>query len=149
HHLHLLIKSFCCVSVLIFASCSSTQSGVSEGTKEVPPRDPAKERSETVEDEKQAMNYRLSISFISIGEGPDYNAKQSFDQLLLEWEKKTGKKIDFEQHPWGREGELDLCSQLVELAPDQQTDFISKIKETIGTSKLVQISENQPCTHKR
>jgi hypothetical protein len=148
NHLNILTKVLNLMFIVLLTSCS-TQNGVTDGSKEVAPRDPAKEHSETVQDEMQAMNYRLSISFISIGEGPDFNAKQSFDKLVIEWEGKIGKRIEFEQYPWGREGELDLCSQLVDLKPDQQFEFITQIKETIGSSKLVQITENQPCAHKR
>lgn len=137
------------VSIILWTACGTTQNGISDDMKEVAPRDPAKERSETVEDEMQAIKYRLIVSFISIGEGPDFNAKQSLDKIISDWENRIGGKIEAEQYPWGREGELDICYQLKDLNVDQQIAFITQIKDVVGASKLVQISENQPCLHKR
>jgi hypothetical protein len=54
-----------------------------------------------------------------------------------------------ESFPWGREGEVDYCFQLSELNNSDQQSFINEIKSSIGTSKLVQVAENQPCIHKR
>lgn len=130
--------------------CSSTQNTTTNDSSQTIARDPSKERSETVEDEKQAdMKYRLVVSFISIGEGPDFNAKAGLDRIVSEWEKQKGKLLKQEQFPWGREGEVDYCFQLSELNVADQQSFVNEIKSSIGTSKLVQISENQPCMHKR
>ncbi|MFM2190805.1 MAG: hypothetical protein RL491_1191 [Bacteroidota bacterium] len=137
------------VSLSIFG-CGSTQSTATSDSSQVIPRDPAKERAETVEDEQQSvMKYRLIISFISIGEGPDFNAKTGLDRIITEWEKQKGTTLKQEQFPWGREGEVDYCFQLAELNAADQQSFVKDVKSTLGTSKLVQISENQPCMHKR
>ncbi|MFM7175992.1 MAG: hypothetical protein ACKO0X_01050 [Bacteroidota bacterium] len=135
---------------LVILGCGSTQNTTANESAPVVPRDPAKERAETVEDEQQAaMKYRLIVSFISIGEGPDFNAKTGLDRVIADWEKQKGKALKQEQYPWGREGEVDYCFQLSELNSADQQSFINDIKASIGTSKLVQVSENQPCMHKR
>lgn len=144
----ILIPSFL-VSLAIFG-CGSSKNIAASDSSQVTPRDLAKERAETVEDEQQAtMKYRLIVSFISIGEGPDFNAKTGLDRVIADWEKQKGTALKQEQFPWGREGEVDYCFQLSELNATDQQSFISEIKTAIGTSKLVQISENQPCMHKR
>lgn len=149
NYFNINMKQIIAVVMIVCASCGTTQNGVSDGSREEAPRDPAKERSETVADEIQSMKYRLIVSFISIGEGPDFNAKQSLDKIIADWESRVGGKIESEQYPWGREGELDLCFQLKNLNVDQQIAFIGQIREIVGVSKLVQISENQPCLHKK
>jgi len=130
--------------------CGSTHKTAMGDSPQATPRDPAKERAETIEDEQQSvMKYRLIISFISIGEGPDFNAKTGLDRIITEWEKQKGTTLKQEQFPWGREGEVDYCFQLAELNAADQQSFVKDVKSTLGTSKLVQISENQPCMHKR
>jgi hypothetical protein len=150
---YLLINKFKYVSIVVGLAmalgCGTSQPATSTTKEELPPRDPAKDRAETVEDEMQSMKYRLIISFISIGEGPDFNAKSGLDRAVAEWEKRKGKSLKQEQYPWGREGEVDYCFQLLELTSNEQQEFIKELTTTIGTSKLVQISENQPCMHKR
>mgnify|MGYP006209950539 CR=1 FL=1 len=70
-----ILISLALVSLAIFG-CGSSQNTTASDSSQVISRDPAKERAETVEDEQQtAMKYRLIVSFISIGEGPDFNAK--------------------------------------------------------------------------
>lgn len=135
---------------LVMFGCGSSQNTTTSDVSQTIPRDPAKERAETVEDEQQAaMKYRLIVSFISIGEGPDFNAKSNLDRVIADWEKQKGLVLKQESFPWGREGEVDYCFQLSELNITEQQSFINDIKSSIGTSKLVQISENQPCIHKR
>ena len=134
---------------MLAIGCTTSQPAATVAKDETAPRDPAKDRAETVEDEPQSTKYRLIISFISIGEGPDFNAKSGMDRIVAAWEQKKGAVLKQEQYPWGREGEVDYCFQLLELTSNEQQLFIQEITSSIGTSKLVQISENQPCMHKR
>jgi DNA gyrase/topoisomerase IV subunit B len=135
---------------LAIVGCGSSQNTTASDSSQVISRDLSKERAETVEDEQQtAMKYRLIVSFISIGEGPDFNAKTGLDRVIADWEKQKGLILKQESFPWGREGEVDYCFQLSELNNSDQQSFINEIKSSIGTSKLVQITENQPCIHKR
>ena len=93
--------------------------------------------------------YRLIISFISIGEGTDRNAKGILDSFLSDWKIKQKKEINYEPVPWGREGEIDFCFPLHELNEKQQNQFVREIKEKFNGHSLVQFTENEPCLHKR
>jgi hypothetical protein len=94
-------------------------------------------------------NYRLIVSFISIGEGTDIKAHEKFDAFMSSWQTENNKTLVVEKVPWGREGEVDYCLKLNELDKDSQSKFVSQIQDAVKDSKLVQISENQPCMHKR
>lgn len=95
------------------------------------------------------MPYRFMVSFISIGEGTDRQAKQILDSYLNEWRTNRGKEIHFEQVPWGREGEVDYCFPLVELDANQQKQFVNEMKAKFDGHNLVQFAENEPNRHKR
>jgi hypothetical protein len=102
------------------------------------------------EGEKQAQNnYRFIVSFISIGEGTDRNGRETLDGVLASWEKKKGAPVAFESVPWGREGEVDFCFNLKELSKKEQELFIADMKTAFNGRSLIQMTENQPCVHKR
>jgi len=88
-------------------------------------------------------NYRLHVSFISIGQGIDDETRQKF----IDWVNNYPKKIVFEEAFWGREGEADYCFKLSEFSVSEQEDFIKKAKELLLGSNLVNINENVPCSH--
>ena len=98
---------------------------------------------------KAGDKYRFIISFISIGEGTDQKAKEMMDRNLKNWKDKTGKELEVESVIWGREGEVDYCFQLKELNEKQQVEFVQEMKKTFEGKDLVQITENEPCVHKR
>lgn len=134
--------------------CKTSQSKINnENTENKPVMDLSKAQSETIHDESPVNNqdesFRLIVSFISIGEGPDFKSKAAMDNVLIKWESRLGQKIDFEQVPWGREGEVDYCFQLKTLSSIQQSELITELRSAIGGSQLVQFAENQKCTHKR
>lgn len=93
--------------------------------------------------------YRLIVSFISIGEGTDRKGRETLDGVLAEWKTKKGKEITFESVAWGREGENDFCFRINNLNEKEQQLFVSDMKEAFKGRPLIQISENQPCIHKR
>ena len=93
--------------------------------------------------------YRFIISFISIGEGTDRNAKEILDAALNNWKTSQKKDINYEEVHWGREGEVDFCFLLTELKEVDQKKFISEMKEKFNGHALVQFAENEPCLHKR
>lgn len=100
--------------------------------------------------EKQSdNNYRLIVSFISIGEGTDRNGKATLDGIIDNWKQKTGKLISYEPVSWGREGETDFCFKINELTSKEQELFATDIKTAFNGNQLIQITENQPCIHKR
>lgn len=94
-------------------------------------------------------NYRFIVSFISIGEGTDRNGRETLDGVLASWEKKKGAPIAFESVPWGREGEVDFCFNLKELSKKEQELFVADMKSAFNGRSLIQMTENQPCVHKR
>lgn len=100
--------------------------------------------------DKQSDNiYRLIVSFISIGEGTDRNGKAKLDAVLESWKQKTGKLITYEPISWGREGETDFCFKINELSAQEQELFAADMKKAFDGNQLIQITENQPCIHKR
>ncbi len=92
-----------------------------------------------------AENYRLVISFISIGTGIDGDSHDAIKKFIADHAKKPA----VETFRWGREGEVDYCLQLKELSSKEQKAFVEEIKKLAGKSELVQISENAPCVHKK
>lgn len=97
----------------------------------------------------QETKYRLVISFISIGEGTDPDARKIMDGVIAKWENKTGKKIEMETYPWGREGEADFCFHLKELSASEQASFIEEMRKAMDGRSLIQMSENQKSMNKR
>ena len=93
--------------------------------------------------------YRLSVVFFSIGSGTDNKAMRAFENLISDFAVKSGKNIDYEKTPWGREGETDYCLRLNELDEKSQAEFVKQTTETLKDAKWVHIYENQPCKHKR
>lgn len=100
-------------------------------------------------DSSNSDTYRLSVVFYSIGSGTDNKAMTAFENFISEYAGKSGKNIDYERTPWGREGETDYCLRLNELDAKGQTDFVKQTTETLKDAKWVHIYENQPCKHKR
>lgn len=100
----------------------------------------------------QNTTYRLIISFISIGEGTDPDAKQILFAALSDWQRDKmteGNKINFDIVSWGREGEVDYCFSLKELNENEQKLLINDLKERLKGHELIQFTENEPCRHKR
>lgn len=94
-------------------------------------------------------NYRITVSFISIGGGPDYKTKEKFDKYVADFGKKNHVKIKYEQVGWGREGEVDYCFALLELEEPQKSTFVKEVKAMIGENELVKIKENTTCRKPR
>jgi hypothetical protein len=87
-------------------------------------------------------NFRLVVSFISIGAGTDPDAKQSLDRYIAEFKTRTGKMPAYVMIPWGREGEVDCCFNMEELTASEQGDFIAGLRNTMKSRELIQINEN-------
>jgi hypothetical protein len=97
----------------------------------------------------QTPGNRLTVSFISIGEGTDFRAKDSMDVFISSYQLENKKELKFEAVPWGREGEIDYCFMLSELSEKEQAKFIKALRDRLKFSELVQITENQPCKQRR
>ena len=88
---------------------------------------------------------RLIISFYSIGQGIDRGQKEKLISFLDGYEKKAGKKIEYSEVHWGREGETDYCFPMKGFSDMQVTDFIKGAKESLNTAEHVHFLENQVC----
>ena len=85
--------------------------------------------------------YRLTISFISKGEGIDYKTQQSFEN----WLKAQPKHPAYEITHWGREGETNYCLKLNELSTREQGIFVRDVRTQLTDKELVFVSENAVC----
>ena len=91
---------------------------------------------------KQTHQDKLVISFISIGTGIDYTAK---DQLLLsvrEFEIQYQIELAVSSKNWGREGEVDYVYDLSRLTKKQCKEFIQKTKKMFNENDRVKITLN-------
>lgn len=93
--------------------------------------------------------YRVVVSFISIGEGTDQEARSILDNYISTFRGTHGVLAKNAQLPWGREGEVDNCFLLDDFSPDQELQFINGLKELFKENKLVHIDENQRKTFTR
>lgn len=85
--------------------------------------------------------YRLTISFISRGEGIDYKTKESFEK----WLKDQPKHPAYEVTHWGREGETNFCLKLNELSTREQEIFVRDVRTQLTDKPLVLVSEYAAC----
>jgi hypothetical protein len=93
--------------------------------------------------------WRLIVSFISIGEGTDSEAKRMFDAYLHQWKASGQPRVNYIAVPWGKEGEVDFCFTLDQLNARQQQQFIDGMKEQLRFSSLIRIYENTRCVNIR
>ena len=94
---------------------------------------------------QNAGSYRLIVSFISKASGVDRKLHEKFKALLESYTPRVNPEVT----PWGREGEVDYCLKLNELNANQQKDFVQKVRQAIGNTDMVYITENAGCVHKR
>ena len=87
------------------------------------------------------MIYRVTISFISKGEGIDYKTEQSFEN----WLKQQPKHPAYETTHWGREGETNFCLKLDELSTREQDQFVKDVRTQLADKQLVFVSEHAVC----
>ncbi len=89
--------------------------------------------------------YRLLVSFISKGAGPDSEKRTAF----LAYVDGHPSKIAYKTVTWGREGETDYCFNLSELSGKKDmVAFIESIKKIAASSDRIIVSENAECQHK-
>lgn len=109
----------------------------------------AKKKTTTIEEPPSALvvdsTSRFIVSFISIGEGTDYEAKKQFKQFVETYNLNNKTEITYSVSSWGREGEIDYCFTMEELASDQQIIFIQELKEALKSSTLIRYKENSMC----
>ena len=89
--------------------------------------------------------FRLVVSFISKGEGPDRAKTAAFVKYMEGHPKKPVYIIE----TWGREGESDYCFNLKELSKSEQTDFIANVTKMMAGSDMVFVKENAESNRRR
>jgi hypothetical protein len=119
----------------------------SPAVNSVPPTTPDQPKEQVSTDVNKLRACRVMVTFISIGEGTDREAKGNLDRVTSPYLEKG--KLEMETIPWGREGEVDYCFMLNNLSGAEQQKFISDLKNTFNGNKLVQIVENEPSMHRR
>ena len=123
-----------------FTNCKSKKSATSSSTSNL-----TQENNMTTQTPEKDTEYRLIVSFISKGAGPDGKKQPEFVKCIESHKKKPAYALV----RWGREGEADYCFKLTELSATEQTEFITKVKEILNGSDLVFVNENQKCIHIR
>lgn len=99
--------------------------------------------------EKKEDIYRVIVTFISKGEGPDLKTQATLESYLITYGKKINKTILYDKYPWGREGEADYCFYCKEMKKGQQKDFVAGLTNLTKEAPLVLVKENAVCTHKK
>ncbi len=89
--------------------------------------------------------YRISVSFISRGEGIDYKTQETFENWLKEHPKHPAYVVT----NWGREGETNYCLKLNELSTREQEIFVRDVRTMLADNKLVIVDEHVPCKGRR
>jgi hypothetical protein len=89
--------------------------------------------------------FRFTVSFISKGAGTDYQIRQKYDSFIADYETRNNIKIAISKAPWGREGEIDYCFDMVGLKKDIIDKFIAESRALLNTSDRINIGENTNC----
>jgi hypothetical protein len=92
---------------------------------------------------------KITVSFISIGEGIDYERMTGYQEVLENWKSAAGKTLSYESIGWGREGETDFCIDMTNISDTESKKFLSETRERFKDNSLVQIETNQECKESR
>ena len=87
---------------------------------------------------------KLVVSFISIGTGIDYKAKDRLFSFVEEFQLQHKVELDVSIKSWGREGEVDCTYDIDKLTKKQCKVFVEKIEEMFNGNNLVKISHSSP-----
>ena len=120
------------IAIMMMSSCASSKANSNENM------------NRTVQEEAEITTYYFTVSFVSIGEGIDINAKKNFDDFITYFEENKDIELDFEMISWGREGEVDYCFQLDKSA-STHTQFLKDAKQNLKASKLVRFMDKEMC----
>lgn len=86
----------------------------------------------------------LVVSFISIGAGTDYKAKEKLDLFIKDFQNEYHVQLDVTIKHWGREGETDYIYNLNKLSKKQCKTFVAEMEAMFSKNNLVKISRNHP-----
>ena len=93
--------------------------------------------------------YRVAISFVSFGAGTDPDGRPMLDNYVQQYMDATSKRIIYDAHPWGREGEIDICFTLDNLTVAEQIQFVSGLRDVFKGHELVHVEENKKNNYRR
>lgn len=127
---------FFLISILSIASVAMSCKSKKETTTSI---------TSTQTAQAQTEKFRLVVSFISKGAGPD-NTKSA---ALLAYIGVHPKKPTYTVAHWGREGESDYCLNLTELTKSEQVDFVANVNKMMAGSDMVFVKENAESAHAR
>lgn len=81
---------------------------------------------------------RLKVSFISIGQGINFEAVKYFSQVIEKFNKEQKVNLKYDKIPWGREGEFNYC-----FYEQKKIDkFIELTKKEMKKYENVELHEN-------
>ncbi len=83
------------------------------------------------------------VSFYSIGGGIESQLADQFNSLLQKMEAENRVKV--ERVPWGREGEVDFCIELVSKNAELKRETLREIQEKLREAKRVHQKVNGEC----
>lgn len=92
----------------------------------------------------QTQKDKLVVSFISIGAGIDYKAKDRLSLFVEGFQREHKIELDVSIKSWGREGEVDCTYNLDKLTKKQCKVFVEKIEDMFSGNNLVKISHGSP-----
>ncbi|MCC7303547.1 MAG: hypothetical protein IT233_12980 [Bacteroidia bacterium] len=130
---------------LLLVSCKGEQKVTQKEIVQTPPPPPPPPSGGSEDATNEPVNYRLVLSFYSIGSGIDNAHHEKWVELL----NKHSPVLLYDKAGWGREGEVDYCLMLKELKPDEQVKFIASVKELLVKCEWVHIEEYKPCKNKK
>ena len=87
--------------------------------------------------------YDIVVSFMSQGEGLDYDVYEEFFVFL----QVNDSKFHLDETRWGKEGEVDYCMNFHNKKESEQ--LLKKIEEMAAKSELVTALRNSECVHKK
>ncbi|MBI3511475.1 MAG: hypothetical protein HY064_12495 [Bacteroidetes bacterium] len=85
--------------------------------------------------------YRITIQFISKGEGIDSQTAEDFEKWLNDYPKHPA----YDKTQWGREGETNYCLKLHELSTREQDIFVRDVRTKLADKQLVIVNEYAEC----
>lgn len=99
--------------------------------------------------QKEADTYRVIVSFISKGEGPDAKTMAALESYLITYGNKIKGTVVYDKYPFGKEGETEYCFYCKEMKKGEQKDFVAGLTNLTKEAPLVLVKENAVCTHKK
>lgn len=99
---------------------------------------PSKKNQKSTSQETSNPKVKLKVSFISIGQGINFEAAQYFPKFIEKFNKEHKVNLKFDIVPWGREGEMNYCFY----EQKKIKEFIELSKKEMGKFENVELHED-------